>query len=127
MLQKEMTTEFEKLIKQPVHMRCRTKAASPAATSAVKAQHITAADTEYPETMTSTEPTTHHDKCPYSPSDVIIQLKVGKKSNKLNILYLFIVYCDITVWISILFRNQGSHSTWKNESTPGKPGNIMEF
>ena len=25
---------------------------------------------------------------------------------------------------------QGSHSTWetwKNESTPGKPGNIMEF
>ena len=26
--------------------------------------------------------------------------------------------------------NQGSHSTWKtwkNESTPGKPGNIMEF
>ena len=26
--------------------------------------------------------------------------------------------------------NQGSHSTWKtwkNESAPGKPGNIMEF
>ena len=27
-------------------------------------------------------------------------------------------------------KSQGSHSTWKtwkNESTPGKPGNIMEF
>ena len=27
-------------------------------------------------------------------------------------------------------RDQGSHSTWKtwkNESTPGKPGNIMEI
>ena len=27
-------------------------------------------------------------------------------------------------------KKQGSHSTWKtwkNESTPGKPGNIMEF
>ena len=22
---------------------------------------------------------------------------------------------------------QGSHSTWKNDSTPGKPGDIMEF
>ena len=105
MLQKELTTEFEKLIKQPVHMRCRTKAAPPAATSSVKAEHITAADVEYSETMTSTEPTSHHDKCQYSPSDVIIQLKVGKKSNKLNILYLFIMYADITVWIPFLFRN----------------------
>ena len=28
---------------------------------------------------------------------------------------------------SAMMRAQGSHSTWKNESTPGKPGNIMEF
>ena len=30
----------------------------------------------------------------------------------------------------IQHSDQGSHSTWKtwkNESTPGKPGNIMEF
>ena len=36
-------------------------------------------------------------------------------------------------WISaswLCTLHQGSHSTWKtwkNESTPGKPGNIMEF
>ena len=30
-----------------------------------------------------------------------------------------------TFYISRIY--QGSHSTWKNESTPGKPGNIMEF
>ena len=32
--------------------------------------------------------------------------------------------------IQTLQNYQGSHSTlktWKNESTPGKPGNIMEF
>ena len=31
---------------------------------------------------------------------------------------------------NILEQTQGSHSTWKtwkNENTPGKPGNIMEF
>ena len=83
-----MTTGFEKLIKQPVHTRCRTKAVPAAATSTVKAEHITAADAEYSETMTSTEPTTQHDKCPYSPSDVIIQLKVEKKQTK----YLFIYF-----------------------------------
>ena len=88
MLQKEMTTEFEKLIKQPVHTRCRTKAAPPGATSTVKAEQGTAADTEYPETMISTESTIHHDKCAYSPSDVIIQLKVGKKQTK----YSSIIY-----------------------------------
>ena len=29
--------------------------------------------------------------------------------------------------IFMYFIIQGSHSTWKNEGTPGKPGNIMEF
>ena len=79
MLQKEMTSEFEKLIKQPVHMRCRTKVAPSVATSTTKTEHTSVADTALPETVTSTEPATHHDKCPYSPSDVIIQLKVRKK------------------------------------------------
>ena len=91
MLQKEMTTEFEKLIKQPVHTRCRTKAVPAAATSTVKAEHITAADAEDSETMTSTEPTTQHDKCPYSPSDVIIQLKVEKKQTKYSFFIYFIL------------------------------------
>ena len=43
-------------------------------------------------------------------------------------------YCNdifVTEFSEKTFReNQGSHSTWKtwkNESTPGKPGNIMEF
>ena len=34
------------------------------------------------------------------------------------------------VWKLQRLNIQGSHSTWKtwkNESTPGKPGNIMEF
>ena len=90
MLQKEMTSEFEKLIKQPIHMRCKTKAPA-VATSSTKAEHNTVTEKEYPETMTSTELTTHHDKCRHSPSDVIIQLKVGKKQTK----YLITAYVPV--------------------------------
>ena len=39
--------------------------------------------------------------------------------------------CKLHVWSIIRnYIEQGSHSTWKtwkNETTPGKPGNIMEF
>ena len=38
-------------------------------------------------------------------------------------------YMERTSYENENYPNQGSHSTWKpwkNESTPGKPGNIME-
>ena len=40
------------------------------------------------------------------------------------------VSCDQSNFLFIYKANldfQGSHIYWKNESTPGKPGKIMEF
>ena len=70
-------------------MRCKAKA-PPAAT--ITTEHNTTTNNEYPETMTSTELTTHHDKCLYSPSDVIIQLKVGKKQTKCLLVQLCVSF-----------------------------------
>ena len=105
MLQKEMTTEFEKLIKQPVYIRCKPKSAPTVTgtlktdarkstagskdttgsleTDTVEAKDVKdsgncgdARETESQKTLASYETLVEHDQCPFSPSDVIIQLKV---------------------------------------------------
>ena len=96
MLQKEMITEFDKLIKQPVHVRSRssTKSVLPAPYGGASHQKQPPGDKniQHPpggnpthEEISSTSGNTksatsenrsQHDKCCYSPSDVLIQLKV---------------------------------------------------
>ena len=44
---------------------------------------------------------------------------------KHTFLLIFLRVYEINVHEMLII--QGSHSTWKNESTPGKPVNVMDF
>ena len=54
--------------------------------------------------------------------EVLTESPIMREGSRFSSIFFHIVFLRSV--------QQGSHSTWKtwkNESTPGKPGNIMEF